>query len=122
THPFLTLQFLTDGAYDAEAAVFTAPSGRAKYFVASDHVDSPLYRAFTPDDVFDVVIRHRLHFDQSRQTGVILHMMSALAEGGRIGLTAVGDSPEDADALYHRAVEALDAEARAALAARPLPA
>src|SRR6185436_20748587 len=54
THPFLTLQFLTDGRYDPERAQFTAPSGRTKHFVASDHVDSPLYRAFTPDDVFDV--------------------------------------------------------------------
>src|SRR5262249_28691501 len=34
THPFLTLQFLTDGTYDPESATFTAPSGRTKCFVA----------------------------------------------------------------------------------------
>src|SRR4051812_4771827 len=28
THPFLTLQFLTDGTYDPDAATFTAPSGK----------------------------------------------------------------------------------------------
>src|SRR5438876_3108605 len=76
THPFLTLQFLTDGTYDPEAAVFTAPSGRAKFFIASDHLESPHYRVFTPEVLFDVIVRHGLHFDQTRQTGIVFHMMS----------------------------------------------
>ena len=121
THPFLTLQFLTDGRYDPETAIFTAPTGRRKFFVASDHVSSPLYRAFTTDDLFDIVVRRGLHFDQTRQTGVIFHMMSALAENGSVGLTSVGDSHEEADSLYKKAVAALDEEAAAALAPRPLP-
>jgi PGM1 C-terminal domain len=110
THPFLTLQFLTDGVYDPDTAVFTAPSGREKHFVASDHVESPLYRALTPDDLFDVVVRRGLHFDQSRQTGVVFHMMSALGEHGRTGLTAVADDPQGADELYDRVVSVLDEE------------
>jgi hypothetical protein len=114
THPFLTLQFLTDGAYDPETATFTAPSGRHKFFVASDHVESPSYRALVPDDLFDIVVRHGLHFDQSRQTGVVFHMMSALAEHGRVGMTAVGDSPEEADEVYEGAVSVLDTEAELA--------
>jgi hypothetical protein len=111
THPFLTLQFLTDGTYDAETAIFTAPSGQQKFFVASDHVESPLYRTLTPDDLFDIVVRHNLHFDQTRQTGVVFHMMSALGELGRTGLTAVGNSHEDAKETYNRAVTVLDQEA-----------
>ncbi|HYV41675.1 MAG TPA: peptide ligase PGM1-related protein, partial [Thermoanaerobaculia bacterium] len=121
THPFLTLQFLTDGRYDPENATFTAPSGRQKFFVARDHVASPLYRVFTTDDLFDLVVRRGLHFDQTRQTGVIFHMMSALAECGSVGLTAVGESHAEADAFYRKAVAALDEEAAAALAPRPLP-
>jgi PGM1 C-terminal domain len=112
THPFLTLQFLTDGAYDPETAIFTAPNGQQKFFVASDHVESPLYRMLTPDDLFDIVVRHDLHFDQTRQTGVVFHMMSALGELGRTGLTAVGNSHEDAKTIYDRAVAVLDQEAR----------
>jgi hypothetical protein len=112
THPFLTLQFLTDGTYDPDAAVFIAPSGRAKHFVASDHLESPRYRGFTPDDLFDIVVRNGVHFDQTRQTGVVFHMLAALGECGRMGLTAIGDSPEQADALYARAVAAVDAGAR----------
>ena len=110
THPFLTLQFLTDGTYDSETAIFTAPNGRQKFFVASDHVESPAYRTLTPDDLFDIVVRHDLHFGQTRQTGVVFHMMSALGELGRTGLTAVGNSHEDAKATYERAVTVLDQE------------
>ena len=111
THPFLTLQFLTDGTYDPGAATFTAPSGRPKCFVASDHVDFEGFRGLTPDDLFDIVVRHRLHFDQSRQTGVVFHMMSALPEHGRTGLTAIGESHGQADDIYERAVGVLEEEA-----------
>ncbi len=121
THPFLTLQFLTDGTYDAETATFTAPSGKRKFFIASDHVENPAYRGLTPDDLFDIVVRHGLHFDQSRQTGVVFHMMSALSELGSVGITAVGDSPEDAREIYERAVSILDQEAAESVAERPLP-
>ena len=112
THPFLTLQFLTDGTYDTETGIFTAPNGQQKFFVASDHVESPRYRTLTPDDLFDIVVRHHLHFGQTRQTGVVFHMMSALGELGRTGMTAVGNSHADAKALYERAVAVLDAETR----------
>ena len=121
THPFLTLQFLTDGAYDSETGLFTAPSGKQKFFVASDHVESDAYRALTADDLFDLAVRTGLHFDQSRQTGIVFHMMSALGEWGRTGLTAVDESPAQAYALYERAVATLDEEAQAALAERRLP-
>jgi hypothetical protein len=111
THPFLTLQFLTDGVYNAETGVFSTPRGEAKSFVASDHVHSPAYRAFTHTDLFDIVARHGLHFDQSRQKGIVFHMVNGVGEQGALGLTAVGNSREEAEALYNKMVEVLDAEA-----------
>jgi len=114
THPFLTLQFLTDGAYDPERGVFTTARGEPKCFVATDHLQSPLYRVFTHDDLFDLVARHGLHFDQARQQGVVFHMMNALGEEGTVGLTSVANTHEEADALYAKTVQALDAEARGA--------
>ena len=122
THPFLTLQFLTDGVYDPDKAVFVTPGGREKHFVATDHLESPAYRALTPDDLFDIALRHGLHFNQTRETGVVFHMLASLAENGRIGLVAVGDSAAEADALYRRTQSVLDHEARLALTPRELPA
>jgi hypothetical protein len=111
THPFLTLQFLTDGAYDPQSGAFTAPSGREKCFVASDHVENPDYRTLSPDDLFDIAVRRGLHFDQVRQTGVVFHMLSALGEHGFFGLTAVGETHAEADEVYARALAVLDEEA-----------
>ena len=42
THPFLTLQFLTDGRYDAATGLFLTPAGREKHLVATDHLESPM--------------------------------------------------------------------------------
>lgn len=118
THPFLTLQFLTDGRYLPEEATFIAPNGRRKFFVASDHIESPYYRGFTPDDLFELAVRHRLHFDHTQQTGVVFHMMSALPERGQMGLTAVADSLQEAGWMCERVVGVLDEEAREAFADR----
>jgi hypothetical protein len=111
THPFLTLQFLTDGRYDPDDARFVAPSGREKHLVATDHLESELLRSLSVDDLFDVTVRQRLHFDLARQTGTVFHMMSPITELGRVGVTAVGDSAEEADAIFRRAEEVLVEEA-----------
>ena len=118
THPFLTLQFLTDGAYDPERGVFSTPRGEPKCFVASDHLESPAYRVFTHDDLFDLAARHGLHFDQARQTGVVFHMINAIGEHGALGLTAVANTTAEADALYDKTVRCLDQEAALAIAGR----
>jgi PGM1 C-terminal domain len=115
THPFLTLQFLTDGRYDASTGLFVTPAGKEKHLVATDHLESPTLCGLSIDDLFDIVARHALHFDQARQTGVVFHMISCLTEHGRVGLTAVGDSPAQAEAIYQRAKKVLLDEAEAAL-------
>jgi hypothetical protein len=115
THPFLTLQFLTDGTYDGERGVFLTPSGSTKYLVATDHFEDERLKVLTVPDLFDIVVNHGLHFDQSRRTGVVFHMISCLTECGRVGLTAVGDSPEDARRIYEEAQSVVLREAELAL-------
>jgi hypothetical protein len=111
THPFLTLQFLTDGAYDGPRGRFLTAAGTEKHLVATDHLEDDRLRAFTVDALFDVVATRHLHFDASRQTGVVFHMMSCVTECGRLGLTAVGDSAEQAWELYEEARSVLLEEA-----------
>ena len=115
THPFLTLQFLCGGNYDGERGVFVTPEGTTKYLVATDHLEDDRLKVLTVEDLFDVVVQHGVHFDQSRRTGVVFHMISCLTECGRIGMTAVGDSPEEAWRLYQEAEAVLLREADLAL-------
>jgi len=68
-----------------------------------------------------IVARHALHFDQARQTGVVFHMISCITEHGRVGLTAVGDSPAQAEAIYQRAQRVLLDEAHEALKDSTIP-
>ena len=102
-------------------ALFLTPSGKEKHLVATDHLESDSLRALSLDDLFDIVARNGLHFDQARQTGVVFHMISCLTEHGRVGLTAVGDTPAEAEALYQRAECILLDEASVALAELQLP-
>lgn len=113
TAPFLILQYLTDGYFDATSGVFRTPAGRAKYYVASDHIESPSYRAFTVDALLEIVSRHRMHFDHSTQTGVVLHLLTGVAELGRVGATVIDDSPALAQQRYDDLVSILDREAAA---------
>ena len=114
THPFLTLQFLTDGAYDEASGHFLAPSGKRKFYVASDHVEIEGLDRFTPQDLIDIALMHELHFNQATQTGSVFSMLSALATHGFVGVTSVGDSPAEAQDRYDAVVSTLTKEAEAA--------
>jgi hypothetical protein len=114
THPFMAISTLTDGIYDPLAGEFRTRLGDLKHYVATDHLDAPAYQALTPDDLLDVVSERSLGWDAEREAGVALHMVSALAVAGRIGLTAIGDTPAEAAALYRELKQTLDGLAAAA--------
>ena len=121
THPFLTLQFLTDGRYLADEGTFRTPSGAERHLVATDHLEDSSLRGLRVDDLFDLVARAGLHFDQSRQVGIVFHMLSSITECGRVGMTAIGDTPDSAQDVFDRAESALLAEARASLVPLRVP-
>ena len=102
-------------------ALFLTPAGtRSTWWPPT--TSSPSCSAGWPSsDLFDIVARHGLHFDQSRQVGIVFHMISCLTEHGRIGLTAVGDTPAEAGQRYRDAERILLEEARRALEESPLP-
>jgi hypothetical protein len=108
THPFLTLQYLTDGCYDANSGVFYTALGHPKYYVATDALKDETYQTLTPTDLLDLVSNHRLHYDHITQTGVVLHMFSQVATLGKLGFTAIGNSPEHAEEIYQRFIAVLN--------------
>jgi hypothetical protein len=110
THPFLMLQFLTDGRYDPETGTFRTRTGRPCCYEASDNLHSERYRGLTPDDLIDIAVLNGLHFDGAAQEGVAFHLIGALSEFGKVGLLCVGATSERAGRLYQETVAVLDRE------------
>jgi hypothetical protein len=92
-------RLVTGGAYDPSTGELVA-AGRAKCYVASDNLKSPALGGRTPHDVIAMVDSAGLAFDPTRGTGATLHLLGAVPKFGKMGLTCVADSPEEADALY----------------------
>jgi hypothetical protein len=111
THPLFALTSLTDGAYDPLAGEWRTLHGDIKHYAATDHLDSEAYQSLTPDDLLDVVAERGLGWDADREVGVVLHMVSAIAVAGRIGLTAIGDTLDEARQRYYGVKAAVDVAA-----------
>ncbi len=110
THPFLMLQFLTDGSYDETTGVFETAGGKQLYYYASDNVQSNTYKGLTPKDLIDIAMFHGLHFDGATQKGVMFHMIGALSQFGKMGMVCIGASQEEAYSFYTKTIAVLDAE------------
>lgn len=110
THPMLALRFLTGGELDRKSGLLYAADGRAKYYRSSDNVESEAYRGLLPEDLIDILVMHQLDFSHRTSTGVLFHMIGAVSQFGKVGMTAIGDSREEADRLFHRTVAVLDEE------------
>ncbi len=108
THPFMALQFLTGGEIDAGSGCFVTPQGTKKYYFATDQLKSPTYQGLLPEDFIEILMQHGLHFRPSTETGVLFHMIGALSQFGKIGVTCIGNSPEEADVFYQKTIKILD--------------
>ena len=112
THPFLMAEFATGGAFDEGTGELVA-AGRAKHYVATDNLKSDGYAGLEPEALVRAVDDAGLAFDQRTNTGVLLHLLGALKQHGKVGMTCIGDSAAEADALFAGATAVLDELARA---------
>jgi hypothetical protein len=110
THPFMMLQYLTDGRFEAETGLYKSPSGQPRYYFASDNLQSESYRGLTPRDLIDIAVDHNLHFHGASQRGVVFHLIGALSEFGKLGMVCVAGTRADARKLYDDTVDVLNRE------------
>lgn len=111
TLPYQMLQFLTAGSYDANRGEFLTRLGQPRSYVATDNLQKPAYKRLCPDDLIDVLVRNGLHFDNTRQVGVVFNLIGALSEFGKLGLVSIAEDADSAQAQYASAVAVLDREA-----------
>ncbi|MDZ8055866.1 MAG: peptide ligase PGM1-related protein [Aulosira sp. ZfuVER01] len=112
THPFMTLKLLTNGRYDLSTGLFYSQQGRPKYYIATDNLQKDRYQGLLPNDLMDIIAHHRLHFDSCTETGTVFHLMGCLSQFGKLGLTSIGDSLQQAEDMYNKVVKVLDEESR----------
>ena len=110
THPFLALKFLTGGDYDVASGLFYSIGGRPKFYQATDNLQSDSYRGLLPEDLIDILTANRLHYDHRSEAGVLFHLIGAVSQYGKLGVTAIGNSHETAQELYDLTLNVLDAE------------
>jgi hypothetical protein len=112
TYPFAALRHLVPGRYDPKAARWvTSSDGQPRCYRSSDVVVSQNWTGMDPATAIRAVATAGVSFRHDTGTGVILHMMSALAFDGRIGVTAIGRTATEAEHLFAAVPHALDAAA-----------
>ena len=99
-HHFETLRHLTGGAYDARAGSFRLPDGTSRCYVGSDDVAVDGSTNLRPEELPDLVRGTNIAWDPNRRRGVLFHTISALGVIGTVGVTAIGETPDDAEWLH----------------------
>lgn len=108
TPPFMALEFLGGGRLDPETGLYIAADGRAKYYYATDNLKSPAYRGLLPDDLLDLMMEYGIHFRHQGLTGVLFFMIGALSQFGKLGVTSIANSMDEAEAQYEATQDILD--------------
>jgi hypothetical protein len=112
THPYLMLDYLTQGHYNPQTGIYRMANGQPRYYFSSDNLHNNCYRGLTPHDLIDIAMVHELRYDGSTQEGVTFHLIGALSQYGKLGVVCIGDTPEKAQIYFRRTVEVLEKECR----------
>ncbi|HNP24327.1 MAG TPA: peptide ligase PGM1-related protein [Panacibacter sp.] len=110
THPYLMLQFLTDGQYNEFNGEYLTFGGNKRFYFSSDNVCDQKYRGLTPQDLIDIAMFHSLMYNSNTQEGVTFHLVGALSQYGKLGVVCIGSSPERARLYFEKVIEVLDLE------------
>jgi hypothetical protein len=111
THPYMMLQFLTDGHYNPEEGVYYTSKGHLiRYYFCSDNLKSEKYIGLTPHDLIDIAMINDLHYDGTSQEGVMFHLIGALSQFGKLGVVCIGSTPQRAREFYAQIVTVLEKE------------
>ncbi|MBW2223487.1 MAG: carboxylate-amine ligase [Deltaproteobacteria bacterium] len=112
THPMMLLRMMTDGRYDPDTGLYLTPRDEPQFYVATDSMRSDSYRGLLVEDLLDIAAVDGLHYQTWSESGVLFHFTGALSEFGKLGITAVGKSPDEADHWFERTRQVLDRETK----------
>jgi hypothetical protein len=110
THPMMLLRMMTDGRYDPDTGLYLTPRSEPQFYIATDTMRADSYRGLLVEDLLDIAAVDGLHYQAWSESGVLFHFTGALSEFGKLGITAVGKSPAEADHWFEKTRQVLDRE------------
>ena len=108
THPPMILRLLTNGTYDLGTGLFYDLNGKEKYYVSTDNLWKKKYIGTTPFDLFNILANSGLSFDSRIGIGVFIHLIGSMSEFGKLGVTCISNTSENAHEIYRNFVSLLD--------------
>ena len=111
THTMQMLQYLTSGRYEKDTGLFRVPTGQLRFYAATDTLQKDALRRLTPEDLIDVAVEDRLHYDETRQQGTAFHLLGALSGYGKVGLVSIAKTRDAALEMYDRTANTLERRA-----------
>ncbi|HUS63319.1 MAG TPA: peptide ligase PGM1-related protein [Kofleriaceae bacterium] len=109
THPYETTRLLTGATLDEATGYLVTKKGQPKFYVATDNVKLDGLVGLTPGELLRRAKRAGLRYEQLAQRGPVFHLLGAVTEHGKLGFTAIGDTPAEAQAIYDHTMKALEA-------------
>lgn len=107
THPYIMLQFLTNGDYNEHTGRFILPTGDEKCYLFTDNLHLERFHGLIPEDLIDIAMQHHLHYDNTKEEGVMFHLIGALSQYGKVGMVCIASSFTRARELYDQTVQVL---------------
>jgi PGM1 C-terminal domain len=107
THPYMALKAITWGTLDPASGQFLSPTGQPLHYRATDNLSDPRLRGLLPADLIDIVAEADLHYDPAQLRGSVFHLLGCLSEFGKLGMTCIGRSAREAEAVYTATAERL---------------
>jgi hypothetical protein len=108
TLPYLMLEFLTDGTYDADTGTFHTPTGDVRTYYATDNLVKDSYLGLTPEQLIDAAVYEGVHYHATSQMGLVFHLLGAVTDHGKIGMVSIAGDRAEARRQYDKAVKTLD--------------
>lgn len=96
------MKLLTGGKYDEELGLFNCPGDEfhQKYYIASDSVHSDNFHNIIPIDLIEIMQKWEYSYNLITKTGAVFHLLGCLSENGKVGITAIGNSPNEATTIF----------------------
>jgi hypothetical protein len=115
THPMMTLRLLGDGFYDEETGLYNVNQKnelsrllRHRYYIASDNIMHDMYKGLDPAALLQAFSATSLHYNGAKHVGTIFHLLGCLTKNGKLGMTCIACSEDEAQQLYDNTIEFLN--------------